>query len=373
MSGIPALRLSAQRLAGEPLPDAVEAVRWLGAVQSQDYPAAKWALAQRTRAATDADLDRLYDEGAILRTHVMRPTWHFVLPQDIRWLLELTAARLRATLAGRHRQLELDAATKSKAHRLFVRELGGGRAATRVELAATLARAGISPEGQRLPHLLHSGELEGLLTSGPRRGGQFTWALLEERAPGAPRMQREEALAELARRYFRSRGPAQLRDFTWWSGLTMADARIGIALAGNTLGRRVIDEHDYWLAQEISPARPRRPAAHLLPNFDEFTVAYRDRSALLHPDVPFDPTAFAYFRDSTPEGGLLSNVLTIEGVVRGSWRRTVRPKVISVDVRLQAPLEPRERQAVEAAADRLGRFYERPADLWITEAAPEAN
>ena len=131
MSGIPALRLSAQRLAGEPLPDAVEAVRWLGAVQSQDYPAAKWALAQRTRAATDADLDRLYDEGAILRTHVMRPTWHFVLPQDIRWLLELTAVRLRATLAGRHRQLELDAATKSKAHRLFVRELGGGRAASR--------------------------------------------------------------------------------------------------------------------------------------------------------------------------------------------------------------------------------------------------
>ena len=119
---------------------------------------------------------------------------------------------------------------KSKAHRLFVRELGGGRAATRVELAATLAAAGISPEGQRLPHLLLSGELEGLLTSGPRRGGQFTWALLEERAPGAPRMPREEALAELARRYFRSRGPAQLRDFTWWSGLTMADARIGIAL-----------------------------------------------------------------------------------------------------------------------------------------------
>src|ERR1700694_1935486 len=141
-TGIAARRLHTHRLTGEPFASAVDAVAWLAAVQSQDYTGAKWALGQRTRGATDADLDRLYDEGAILRTHVMRPTWHFVLPQDIRWLLELTAARLRATLAGRQRQLELDAATRSKAHRLFVQELGGGRAATRVELAATLAAAG---------------------------------------------------------------------------------------------------------------------------------------------------------------------------------------------------------------------------------------
>ena len=134
----------------------------------------------------------------------------------------------------------------------------------------------------------------------------------------------------------------------------------------NALERRLIDGREHWLDPEISPARPRQPSAHLLPNFDEFTVAYRDRSALLHPHVPFDPTAFAYFRDSTPLGGLLSNVLTIEGLVRGCWRRSVRPKVISIDVRLLAPLEPRERQAVEAAAGRLGQFSERPAELRIT-------
>src|ERR1700736_2352993 len=182
VADIASRRLHTQRCSGEPFASAVEAVRWLGAVQSQDYAGAKWALGQRTRGATENELDRLFDEGAILRTHVMRPTWHFVLPEDIRWLLELTAPRIRLGLAARYRQLEIDEGVVARAGAAFTAALAGGRQLTRAELGKVLRAAGISPEGQRLPHLLSAAELDGLITSGPRQGKQFTYALLEERA-----------------------------------------------------------------------------------------------------------------------------------------------------------------------------------------------
>ena len=167
MKDLAARRLRAQRLIGEPFKSPVEAVRRLTAVQSQDYPAAKWALGLRSRRATDAGIDRLFDEGDILRTHVMRPTWHFVLPEDVKWLLDLTAPRIRRGLVARHRQLELDDRTIARASAAFAKALAGGRHLTRPELGQVLRAARISPEGQRLPHLLSIAELEGLIVSGP--------------------------------------------------------------------------------------------------------------------------------------------------------------------------------------------------------------
>jgi len=194
-------RLRAQRLTGRPFTSAVEAVRWFGAMQSQDYAGAKWAIGQRTGGATDAGLDRLFDEGAILRTHVMRPTWHFVLAEDIGWLLQLTGPRVRAGLAGRYRQLEIDEQIIARANAAFTKTLAGGRHLTRSELGEVLREAGISPAGQRLPHLISAAELVGLIAGGPRRGKQFTYALLQERAPKAPALEHTEAVAELTRRY----------------------------------------------------------------------------------------------------------------------------------------------------------------------------
>jgi len=356
-------RLRAQRLLGDPFPSPVDAVRWLGAVQSQDYGGAKWALAQRTAGATDATLDRLIDEGAILRTHLMRPTWHFVLPEDIRWLLELTSTRLLGGLAGRYRQLELDARTRARAVELFSAALSGGRFLTRAQLGDVLRAGGISPEGQRLPHLLGIAEVEGVIVSGPRRGKQFTYALLDERAPAAGRLERDEALAELTRRYFRSHGPAQIRDLGWWSGLTATDIKRGLAAVGTDLEHQAIDGKDYWFDPRCAADRKPPLTAHLLPNFDEFTVAYRDRDAVIHPDLRFDPSFFAYYREAAPQGGILSNVVTIGGLVRGSWRRRLASKVVEVEVRLLAPLDAAEMAGVERAAQRLGRFLERPADL----------
>src|SRR5918912_1092010 len=355
---IAARRLHAQRLIGEPFTSVVDTVRWLGAVQAQDYAGAMWALGQRTQGATAAALDRLFDAGVILRTHVLRPTWHVVLPEDIRWLLELTGPRVRRGLAARWRQLEIDAGVVARASAAFRAALTGGRHLTRPELGTVLRAAGIAPDGQRLPHLLMGAELDGLLVSGPRHGKQFTYALLEERAPApqARECDRTAALAELTRRYFRSHGPAQVQDFVWWSGLTVADARLGLALAGAALAHQVIEGTDYWFDAAAGLAGTAATVAHLLPNFDEYTVGYRDRAAVVHADHPFEPALFSF-------GSILSNVVLVGGRVRGAWRRMDVRGGVRVEVRLLDRLDTAEAAAVEEAGHRLGRFLGRPVEL----------
>ena len=227
---------------------------------------------------------------------------------------------------------------------------------TRTELGEVLVAANISPDGQRLPHLLMRAELDGLIVSGPRRGKQFTYALLEERAPQARALERTEAVTELSRRYFRSHGPAQVQDFVWWSGLTVADARTGIALAGTALDHEIVDDKDYWFDAETRPVRKAPGVAHLLPNFDEYTVGYRDRAAAVQPDRRFDLAFFSF-------GSILSNVVTVDGRVRGAWRRTVQRDGMRVEIRLLDRLEPSEAAAVDKAAQRLSRFMERPVQV----------
>jgi hypothetical protein len=348
---IAARRLHAQRLTGKPFASPLDAVRALTAVQSQDYGGGKWALGLRTRGVTEATLDRLFDEGAFLRTHVLRPTWHFVLPEDIRWLLELTGARITRGLAGRYRELELEANVIARAGDIFTAALAGGRHMTRAELAEVLGQARISPEGQRLPHLLLHAELGGLITSGPRRGKVHTWALLEERAPKARRLQPDEAVAELTLRYFKSHGPAQLLDFAWWSGLTLSDARKGIAAAGKALEHQAIDGKEYWFDAQTGHVKDPAGVAHLLPNWDEYTVAYRDRSEVMHAARLHD----SFFT--------LSNVVTIGGKIRGGWRRTLGQKAVRVEIDALDKLEPAEKASLEEAGRRFGRYLERPVEL----------
>jgi len=356
-------RLHSQGLAGEPLAGVADVVGWLGAVQSQDYPAATWAIGQRTRETTASMVNRLFDEGAILRTHLLRPTWHFVLPGDIRWLLALTGPRIRSGMAGRLRALELDARTITRAENAFTSALSGGHRLTRAELGEVLRGAGIAPDGQRLPHLLIAAELDALIVSGPRRGREFTYALLDERAPGTSVLDREQALGRLAQRYFRSRGPAQVQDLAWWAGLTLADAARGADGAAEVAGpeglaTELVDGKRYWFDPGSRP-RSARGVAHLLPNFDELTVGYRDRSALDHPEGRFDPTVFAF-------GSLLSNVLVIGGRVRGAWHWAVSARGVRLQVRLLDALSAAESAAVGRAAAHMSRFLERGVAVeWV--------
>src|SRR5215207_11246225 len=225
-------------------------VRWFGAVQAQDYLGSLWALGLRLRGANEVEVERAVADRSIVRTWPMRGTLHFVAAEDVRWMLGLLGARTVARAAGRYGQLGLDEATFAKSRRVLERALRG-RQLTRPELAAALERVGVATGGQRLIHLLNRSALEGLTCYAARRGKQFTFALLDEWAPSNRSLTREEALAELAARYFRSHGPATLRDFVWWSSLTTADARAGLEMIKPRLVSEVINGRTYWLA---SPA-----------------------------------------------------------------------------------------------------------------------
>jgi hypothetical protein len=343
-SGIALRRLAQQRLTQKnQLATPAEVVSWLGAVQAQDYQGAKWALALRLREVSDAAIERAFAEGTILRTHVMRPTWHFVAPADVRWLLELTASRINGGNARMYRQYEVDDALLARSKDVIASALQGGRCLTRAELAAALAEAGIAATGLRLGLIVHRAETDALICSGPRRGKQLTYALLDERAPQARWLSRDEALAELTRRYYTSHGPATAHDFAWWSGLTVADARAGIAMAGSALAQEVIEGRDYWLAA-TPPAPDPFEEALLLPTFDEFLVGY----------AAFDVTR----RGGRPMGEVspFDGALVVGGRVVGSWRRALQKETVVVAVTPFAPLTDDEREAVYAAAQRYGEY-----------------
>src|SRR6266702_7043145 len=274
-------RLHNQFITQQTFEKAGDVVEWLGAVQAQDYAAAKWALGLRVQNSTDEIIEQAFASGAILRTHVMRPTWHFVSPADIRWMLALTAPRVKSAIAYYDRTLGLDDTFFTRSNALLAKALQGGAQLTRTELVSVLQRAGIVTDNvQRIGHVLMHAELDGIICSGARRGKQFTYALLDERAPQARTLDRDEALAEFARRYFTSRGPATLQDFVWWSGLSVADARVGLAMVTSQLIHEVVGGQTYWFSTSTAPAHDLSRTIYLLPNFDEYTVGYTDRSAV---------------------------------------------------------------------------------------------
>jgi Winged helix DNA-binding domain len=310
-----AQRLVNQHLVTQKLVKGSDVVRLLGAVQAQDYLGAQWALSQRTRGATAAEIETEIDEGGILRTHVLRPTWHFVAPEDIRWMLALTAPRVKGILAHYDRVLEIDKAELRRSHRVLAKALAGGTHLTRTELAAALARARIRvDDGQRLARLVMHAELDGLICNGPRRGKQFTYALLDERVPPARAVRRDEALHDLAARYFTTRGPATTHDFAWWSGLGMTDARSAIHAAESSLQHEVIGERSYWFPPPRA-GRLKSPLVRLLSNYDEYFIGHKDRGSI-HSRLRASGIA------KIP-GALSGHVVTIDGQVVGLWERAL--------------------------------------------------
>src|SRR3982074_2843339 len=228
------LRLANQHLSQQCATEPRPMVAHLGAVQSQDYPAALWALGLRLAQATRASLECAFNNGAILRTHVLRPTWHFVAPEDIRWMLALTAPRIKRGMASRDRELGLNDELVAQTNTIIARALEGGQQLTRPEIGAALQAAGVAvADGSVLSHLVSRAELDGVVCSGALRGKQHTHALLEERVPRTRVLERDEAVAELVGRYFASHGPATLNDFAWWSGLTVVDGRRGLEAHGS--------------------------------------------------------------------------------------------------------------------------------------------
>ena len=350
-------RLRNQRLTRPMRGGAGDAVGWLGGVQAQDYAGAKWALGSRLRGVTDDGVERAFDEGAILRTHVLRPTWHFVTPADIRWMLALTASRVHAVNGHRYRQLELDDATFRRSHEELSKALQGGQHLTRDELREVLRRAGIATDReQRMAYLMMRAELDGIVCSGPRRGKKFTYALLEERAPHARSLARDEALAELARRYFRSRGPATVHDFAKWSGLTLADARRGLEAARTGLRHVVADRRTFWHPPTRGPKTGRPHTAHLLSIYDEYVSGYKDRSAMV------DRRHAARLSGM---GNALTYIVVVDGRIVGTWRRRLEKTDVVIQADVFTRLTRPQKEGVAAAAERYGAFLGRSVVLGL--------
>jgi len=339
-------RLLNQRLAGGRFGRPDEVVRWLGAVQAQEYPDAKWALGMRMRRARDATIERAVTAGAILRTHVLRPTWHFVVPADIRWMLALTGPHISRRMTPYNRRLELDATVFRRSRNAIVRALRDGAQLTRQELKAVLQHAGVQADGvQRLAHIVMQAEIEGVICNGARRGRHHTYALLDDRVPPTRALARDEALAELARRYFTSHGPAQIPDFAWWSGLAMSDARAGLALAERDLARDTVRGITYWFSTSVPTLRQSR-TAYLLPLYDEYLIAYKDRSAAL--DLSRWTRVVGHDPFSAP--------IVVGGRVVGGWRRAVKEDRIAVSLTPFEPVNKRDTSAVADAAGDYGEF-----------------
>ena len=346
-------RLATQRLTSAPLPRGADVVRLLGAVQCQERDHALYSLALRTRAGTYARLRAELHAGEFLRTHVLRPTWHFVAPEDLRWMLALTSPRVERGMAARHRQLGLDDARfLNRSLDAVTGLLKGRNHLTRKQIGEQLAgRRGVAAPGQQLGHVLLLAELRGLVCSAPSRGTQHAYALVDEVVAPTPLLDREQALDRLVHRFFAGHGPASVRDFVRWSSLSRADTERALFRLTDRLDIFDVDGHRLWFDPTI-PARTTAPRrAYLLPVYDEVALTY---PWLGFPELPGHPHAGASnpWQHNAFVGGIVADERNV-----GTWKRTLSRDFVTV----QTTLAPSADEAlVLAAAHRLADIYERP-------------
>jgi hypothetical protein len=313
-NSLEAIRTESHQLGNPGFKEPEKLVAWMGAIQAQDYGMSKWAIGVRLKSATIGDVEAALKKGLILRTHVMRPTWHLVAAEDIRWMLQLSKERIKSAGASRDRDLEISEKLYSRCNRIIGMALEGNHHLTRLELACELAKAGIAVNASRMIHFMMRAEIEGVVCSGIDRGNKQTYALIDERALPVKTVHREEALAMLATKYFRSHSPASLQDFVWWSGLSVGDARQAVDLIRAELFSERFYETALFVHQAC--AGDFRPAdtVHFLPAFDEYVIAYKDRTSILEPE---------HHSKAFSKNGIFHPVVVSEGRVIGTWKKNV--------------------------------------------------
>ncbi len=339
------LRLVNQQIAHTHFSQPEQLVQWMGCIQSQDFAGAKWAIGSRLNGITEVMIDRLFNEGKILRTHILRPTWHFVLPEDIDWIRRLTAPKIKAFNKVLYQKLGINERILTRSKDIIARALTGGQQRTREQLMQLLKKARINTDDIRSNFLMMDAELDGIICSGARQGKQFTYALLEERVPPQPQMSTEAAIAALAQRYFISRGPATLQDFAWWSGLTLSQAKAGIEMNQHQLASEVINGQAYWFSANLPIGSKPANAIHLLPAFDEYTVAYKDRSDVLKP---------AYHAHCG--NGIFKPVIVINGQITGIWKRTEKKKAVEITIQPCTTLSKQSQLQIRKTAQKYASF-----------------
>ncbi|HTH56159.1 MAG TPA: winged helix DNA-binding domain-containing protein [Cyclobacteriaceae bacterium] len=322
LSEIAYLRLANQQLMEASFTSPKEVVGWMGAMQAQDYYMAKWAIGSRMRNATDKAIEESINRCEIVRTHVMRPTWHFVLAEDVRWMLELTAPHIKAAMKTYQTKLQLNEKIFYKTNDIIARLLEGGNYLTRTEIVAELRQRKIKADNLQATHIMFDAELNGIVCNGPMRGKQFTYSLIDERIPKTKSITKEEALYNLSKKYFTGHGPATIQDFMWWSGLPAADAKMGLDLAKEKLVSEKIDNKIYWHDKSLRSTQISKQTTPLfLPAYDEFMIGYTDRSASLHPK---------FAKIILVGNGIFRPIIVSDGKAIGIWLRTIKKNHVSV-------------------------------------------
>lgn len=345
-------RLISQQLASATFDTATEMVAYMAAVQGQEYGPAKWGLGLRLPNLDEPVIEKDLSDGKILRTHLLRPTWHLVAATDIRWLLMLTGPRIMALNQSFYRKANLTAADFKKSYDIIGQMLEGGKQHTREEIKAELARRDFTTDNTRMICLMMQAELDGIICSGAKKDKQFTYALLEARAPKVPTKTRDEALAELALRYFTSRGPASIRDFSTWSGLNQTDCKKGLLMVESLFASETVDGETYYFSENIRDQKSP-PKLYLLPIYDEMIIGYKNREAVLQ----------SVFKSGEKIDVVFDNIIIFDGQVTGSWKRTIKPKHIEVAVRFLQPPTQKQQKALEQCLARYQSFHQLPLQI----------
>jgi len=357
LTHIAKMRLFNQHIGGTKIKTAKEIAAWMGAMQAQDVAMVKWAVGIRLPGSTEKTVEAAIDRGEILRTHLLRPTWHLVSQDDIYWMLEMTAPLIKSTMKVRHQELGLTESVISKSNSIIEKALDGGGHLLREELVARLNEANIATDNNRASHLLACAELDGIVCSGRLKGGKPTYALLEKRAVKTKPISKEEALARLAHKYITSHGPVTVKDFAWWSGIPMGDAIRAEEMIQADFSSEMIDGQKYWFYNDSTIPKNDSDLAYLLPAFDEFIISYKDRSASLSSGID---------KKAISENGMFKPVVVVDGQVVGIWKRSIKKNRVIIEIELFDHPGEMTVDRIEKAAVQYGLFLEKDKELiWL--------
>ena len=346
---IPNIRLLNQQLLNPLFREPKELVSWMGAMQAQNYSMVKWAVGMRLKSATIQAVEKALHEGEILRTHVMRPTWHLVAAEDIRWMLKLSAQRIISANDSFAKGYDLDIPNElyTKAHDLLEKILCGKKSLTKQEIAEHFNRSGIVADNHRMTRFMARAEQEGIICSGEDRGSKCTYALLEERVPPMPELTKDESLARLARSYFRSHSPAVLQDFIWWSGLSVSDAKQAVYLIASELTTEQWKEQTWYIHDTCRTRGKLSGHIHLLPSYDEYLLGYKDRTDVL----PLE-----HYSKAFTNNGLFFPIVLHNGQVIGNWDKSEKKKSVDLKYSWFRQVADMDEETLERERQKFARF-----------------
>lgn len=354
LNDVPNIRLINQQISKSKFRTAKELVGWMGAMQAQDYAMAKWAIGIRLPDSTQKEIETAMDDGQIIRTHLLRPTWHFVSSEDIYWMLELTSPQIKAAMKSSDKNLELTADIFKKSNAVLEKSLRDNNHLSREDIISKLKESGIDTGKNRVSHLLLRAEIDGVICSGKAKAGKQTYALLAERVLKSKTLTRDIALAELARKYFSSHCPATIHDFIWWSGLAVAESRQALEMIKSDLISETIDNQTYWFSCSFLVSSQDKKLIHFIPAFDEFIISYKDRKASL----PYED-----HKKAVLDNGIFRPVITLGGQVIGTWKREIKKETVIVQPSLFAPHDPTMQNKMKEALITYSHFIGKQIEL----------